>query len=118
MGEPVRIADLAKQMIRLSGLQPGIDVKIDFVGLRPGEKLHEELFHAAEQTVPTARSGILLAAPRAVDNAFLARAIEELEETASADRMGQLIAILRRLVPEAHLDDPAEGPIMAGRLGS
>jgi O-antigen biosynthesis protein WbqV len=118
MGEPVRIADLAKQMIRLSGLQPGIDIKIDFVGLRPGEKLREELFHAAEQTVPTARGGILLAAPRTVDYAFLARAIEELADAASSGRMIQMIAILRHLVPEARLDDRSEDLVAAERLGS
>lgn len=118
MGEPVRIADLAKQMIRLSGLQPGVDVKIEFVGLRPGEKLHEELFHAAEQTVPTVRSGILLAAPRAVDAAFLARAIEELADAAAAGRINQITAILRRLIPEAHLDDKPEDTPAVERLGS
>ena len=53
MGEPVRIVDLARQMIRLAGRVPDRDVKIEFIGLRPGEKLHEELFHDAEAALPT-----------------------------------------------------------------
>ena len=54
MGEPIRIAELAAQMIRLAGLAPGEDVKIEFVGLRPGEKLEESLFHITELVEPTA----------------------------------------------------------------
>jgi O-antigen biosynthesis protein WbqV len=65
MGEPVRIVDLARQMIRLAGKRPNIDVAIKIIGLRPGEKLFEEIFHGAEPLLPTACKGILLAAPRA-----------------------------------------------------
>src|SRR5207253_210277 len=53
MGEPVKIVDLARQMIRLAGLRPDRDIEIRFIGLRPGEKLHEALFHTAEAPVPT-----------------------------------------------------------------
>src|SRR5207248_5092565 len=53
MGEPVRIVDLARNLILLSGLRPGEDIKIEFTGIRPGEKLYEELAHLEEETLPT-----------------------------------------------------------------
>ena len=61
MGEPIKIIDLAKNMIRLSGLEPGVDIKIDIVGLRPGEKLFEELLTAEEGTLPTMHKQIFCA---------------------------------------------------------
>jgi O-antigen biosynthesis protein WbqV len=100
MGEPVKIVDLARQMIRLAGLRPGRDVGIEFIGLRPGEKLHEELFHPAEPLVPTGNPAIRLAAPRTADYAMLARSIDELEENARARRDERLLQLLGRLVPE------------------
>ncbi|MGH6952785.1 MAG: polysaccharide biosynthesis protein, partial [Alphaproteobacteria bacterium] len=106
MGEPIRILDLAKQMIRLAGLEPGADVAISFTGLRPGEKLHEELFHSGESALQTEREGILLAAPRAVDLPFLAHAIDELAEAAAAGRADHALSIHTRLVPEYR---PARG---------
>ena len=80
MGEPVRIVDLARQMIRLAGLRPDVDVKIEIIGPRPGEKLAEEMFHGGEPLVPTEIKGILAAAPRAADAGELARAVDELAE--------------------------------------
>ena len=65
MGEPVKIINLARQIILLAGLQPDIDIKIEITGPRPGEKLFEEILHASEELVPTTHPGILLAAPRA-----------------------------------------------------
>jgi FlaA1/EpsC-like NDP-sugar epimerase len=100
MGEPVKIVDLAQQMIRLAGLRPGRDIAIEFIGLRPGEKLHEELFHPAEPLLPTANPAIRLAAPRTADYAMLARSIDELEDNARARREERVMQILERLVPE------------------
>lgn len=115
MGEPIKIVDLARQMIRLSGLRPDHDIQIRFTGLRPGEKLYEELLHDSEQPIPTDRSGILLAAPRAVDHAFLSRAMDELAETAAHGRSAQAVAILARLVPEGRLTDSASPTAAAVR---
>jgi FlaA1/EpsC-like NDP-sugar epimerase len=100
MGEPVRIVDLATQMIRLAGKKPDKDVKIEFIGLRPGEKLHEELFYAHETLMPTRVSGIRLAAPHSIDYAMLARSLDELAEHARERREDRLMALLRTLVPE------------------
>ena len=102
MGEPVRIVDLADQMIRLAGWRPGRDIGIEYIGLRPGEKLHEELFHPAEPLVPTGNPAIRLAAPRTADYAMLARSIDELEENARARREERALQLLGRLAPEYH----------------
>ena len=107
MGPPVKIVDLARQMIRLAGLRPDDDVEIRFTGLRPGEKLHEELFHGQEPPVPTGHAGLLMAAPRTADPAIVGRAIEEI---AAACRGGQprlALTLLGRLVPE--FDHNADG---------
>jgi O-antigen biosynthesis protein WbqV len=106
MGEPVKIADLARQMIRLAGLVPDKDVRIEYTGLRPGEKLHEELFHEGEKLVPTKSDGILLARPRTADYAVLARALDELEEAARARHPERVLGILSRLVPEYQEEAP------------
>jgi O-antigen biosynthesis protein WbqV len=100
MGEPVKIVDLARQMIRLAGKRPDRDVAVVYTGLRPGEKLHEMLFHAAEAPIPTANPALRLAAPRTADYAVLARSIEELEEQARAGNCARVVDLLHRFVPE------------------
>jgi O-antigen biosynthesis protein WbqV len=105
MGEPVKIVDLAHQMIRLAGLRRR-DVGIEFIGLRPGEKLHEELFHPAEPLIPTGNPAIRLAAPRTADYAMLARSIDDLEENAFSRREERVLQILERLVPEYRRNTP------------
>ena len=107
MGPPVKIVDLARQMIRLAGLTPERDVEIRFTGLRPGEKLHEELFHGKEPPVPTGYPGLLMAEPRTADPAIVGRAIDEI---AAACRGGQArlsLLLLGRMVPE--FEHNAEG---------
>lgn len=100
MGEPVRIVDLADRMIRLAGLEPGKDIAITFTGLRPGEKLHEELFHGAETLEDTAIPAIHRAHPRTADRALIERGLDELEAVARARRAPATIEILGRMVPE------------------
>jgi O-antigen biosynthesis protein WbqV len=100
MGEPVKIVDLARQMIRLAGLRPDKDVEIVFTGARPGEKLVEELFHGGEPMAPTGHPGLLLATPRALNLELLSRGLAELAELALTRKREQTLALLSRLVPE------------------
>jgi O-antigen biosynthesis protein WbqV len=100
MGEPVKIVDLARQMIRLAGLRPETDVQIRFTGLRPGEKLYEELFHGKEPPNPTGYPGLLMAAPRTADPAIVGRAIEELAASCRGGQERLALTLLGRLVPE------------------
>ena len=100
MGEPVLIRDLAEQMIRLSGLRPGDDIKIEVIGVRPGEKMYEDMFHSGEALVPTPCEGILLAAPRPGDSDVLARAVAELAQGCAEADVARVMALIRRLVPE------------------
>jgi O-antigen biosynthesis protein WbqV len=115
MGEPVRIVDLAEQMIRLAGLRPGRDIEIEFVGLRPGEKLHEELFHADEPLMRTKSPAIRLAAPRTADYGVLVRSIDEIEEAARQRREERMLQLLERLVPEYRRQSPEPLGAIASR---
>lgn len=107
MGEPVKIVDLAYQMIRLAGLRPDEDVKVVFTGLRPGEKLFEEMFHGREPPTPTDFPGLLMATPRTADPAIVGRAIDEIAAACRAGQEGLALAILGRMVPE--FDHNADG---------
>jgi Predicted nucleoside-diphosphate sugar epimerases len=100
MGKPVKIMNLAEQMIRLSGLEPGRDVEIKVTSLRPGEKLHEELFYASETPSGTRHPKIMLAAARKYDWQDLRKLLLKLQ-TASRERdMTALHATLKDTVPE------------------
>jgi FlaA1/EpsC-like NDP-sugar epimerase len=100
MGEPVKIVDLARQMIRLAGLKPDEDVQIRFTGLRPGEKLFEELFHGKEPPAPTGHPGLLMAHPRTADPAIVGRAIEEIATACRGNQTRLALMLLSRLIPE------------------
>jgi FlaA1/EpsC-like NDP-sugar epimerase len=100
MGEPIRIVDMARDLIRLHGLEPGEDISIEFTGLRPGEKLHEELITSGEGIVPTRHEKIMVLRGRTRDAAALLAQIEALFVLA---RQGNDTAIrkkLREIVPE------------------
>ena len=100
MGEPVRIQDLARQMIRLADREPDTDIKIVMTGLRAGEKLAEELFHDAERLVPTEQDGILLAAPRLIDFEMLRPQLDRLKVAAAAGHTEDTLRLVSQLVPE------------------
>ena len=100
MGRPVKIIDLARQMILLSGLRPGKDIDIKVTGLRPGEKLYEELFHDGEPPEPTETDGVMLAAPRVVDYALIKQVFDELGESAASRDTHKTLELMSRLVPE------------------
>jgi FlaA1/EpsC-like NDP-sugar epimerase len=100
MGEPVRILDLARQMIRLSGLKPDVDIKIEFSGPRPGEKLHEQLFHHNESLVETEIPMVNRVTPRTAELAMLRRAFDELESHARRRDSAATMRSLQGLVPE------------------
>ena len=101
MGEPVRIVDLAEQMIRLAGKRPYDDIEIVFTGLRPGEKLHEELFPRHRGNQPPRRTWRFASPPLArTDREALARSIDELTAAARSNDEVRCRAALHRLVPE------------------
>jgi FlaA1/EpsC-like NDP-sugar epimerase len=105
MGEPVRIIDLARHMIRLAGMSPDKDIAIKITGPRPGEKLNEEIFHAAEPPAETGHPGLLLASPRTVNAELLGRSLDELAAMAAQGQRREAVTLIRRLVPEYQPSD-------------
>jgi FlaA1/EpsC-like NDP-sugar epimerase len=131
MGKPVRIVDLARQMIRLAGLQPAETadtdamppvagrIRIAFTGLRPGEKLHEELFHGSEPPVPTGHPGLLMATPRTADRVLVGDAIDRIAAACRAGQTRAVLALLGRMVPEFERAgaDAGPAPVAAPMIG-
>ncbi|WP_428375732.1 polysaccharide biosynthesis protein [Lichenicoccus sp.] len=119
MGRLVKIVDLARQMIRLAGLRPDEDVAIRYTGLRPGEKLIEELFHGHEPPVPTSHPGLLMATPRTADLLAVGGTIDAIAAACRGGDTAAAISLLHALVPEfAHNHDgalpgPAAAPVLA-----
>ncbi len=105
MGEPVRIVDLARKMILLSGLKYGRDIEIEFTGIRPGEKLFEELSAYEENTLPTPHPQIRVLAGVAVHPSELGRGLETLRSAVDARDAVSAIQCLEQLVPDYHPSD-------------
>lgn len=99
MGEPVRIVDLAEDLIRLAGLEVGRDIEIKFTGIRPGEKLYEELLTASEGITATRNSKIFIAKPEEVDEQALMAQVEKLEMAARVGKPRNIIRGFQEIVP-------------------
>lgn len=100
MGEPVKITYLAEQMIRLAGKLPNKDIKIKYTGIRPGEKMFEELFHGSEALRPTSHHKISLANSRKVDWITLIKSFDKVEFAYQSDDEAKILNELCELVPE------------------
>jgi FlaA1/EpsC-like NDP-sugar epimerase len=105
MGEPIRIAELARDLIALHGLRPGTDVKIEYTGLRPGEKLHESLVAAGEEAVASRHPQILRATSRVPPGVDVDDVVVSLTRLAAAGDDDAIRAELARVIPDA--DFPA-----------
>jgi len=100
MGEPVNIYDMACEMIRLSGLIPEVDIDVTEVGLRPGEKLFEELLHDDENLQKTERDGIFLGAARSLSKTELKKHMQAIQNACTNEDSLAAVNALRDLVPE------------------
>ncbi|MGE3319122.1 MAG: polysaccharide biosynthesis protein [Candidatus Berkiella sp.] len=99
MGEPIKIRYMAEQMIRLAGKRKDEDIRIEYVGLRPGEKLFEELFHKREQLAATSHNKILKAHPRVLDKKF-EKSLLALQVAVNECQVQEISRIIKELVPE------------------
>jgi len=112
MGEPVKVLYLAEQMIRLSGKTPGEDIIIEFSGLRPGEKLHEELFHRDEDLADTSHEKVMLANSRKTDWPTLVETMQQFQLAVDSFDIGLLEQLIDKLVPEMTQQKSGEIPAM------
>lgn len=108
MGQPVKIVDLAERMIRLSGLEPGLDIEITFSGMRPGERLNEILFANEEPTVEIGLAGIMAARPNEPPMPVVLKWLAALEEAIARNDHATIKAVLKDAVPEFGAAIPAE----------
>lgn len=100
MGKSVKIVELAKKMIRLAGLEPNVDVKIEYSGLRPGEKLYEELLNDNENTMPTHHEKIMIGKVREYVFADVEKQLYALINSAKLNNDRQVVINMKKLVPE------------------
>ena len=100
MGDPVKIIDLAKRMVTAYGLKSPEDIEIKFTGLRPGEKLFEEIFLDTEKLIKTGTDGVLLASPAMIDLPLLSPRLGDVIESAKQANLSGLDEAVHHLVPE------------------
>ena len=116
MGQPVKIQYLAEQMIRLAGKRPGEDIRVEFTGLRPGEKLFEELFHPQEDYQPTRHPKIMHAQPRELAAQSIQQQLLRLRQASQQYDSAQMLEILQQLVPEFRRSDDASSVVSLHRV--
>jgi len=100
MGKPVKIVDLARKVIKLAGKEPDVDIRIIFTGLRPGEKLFEELLNTTERALPTYHEKILIADVRPLDFEMVERRVNKLITSASQHYTLETVFLMKEIVPE------------------
>jgi FlaA1/EpsC-like NDP-sugar epimerase len=100
MGKPVKILDMAERMVRLSGLEPYKDIQINITGLRPGEKLFEELLNDASMVLPTHHPKIMVSKTPTIDFEEVKQKIKFLIKTATKKKDREVVKLLKELVPE------------------
>ena len=100
MGDPVKIDDLARKMISLAGLKVGTDIEIEYVGLRPGEKLYEEVLSSAENTDPTSHDRIRIARVRGYDYDEALKVVNRLETLSREVEITEMVRLMKKTVPE------------------
>jgi len=126
MGEPVKILDLAKKMIQLTGLIPGKDIELKFTGLRPGEKLFEELLNKEEEVIPTHNKKILIAKVIEYNFDQVIGSIDHLISLALQNEDQEVVKQMKRIVPEyisnnsiyESIDEERLSPSLYSALGS
>ncbi|MEM9422013.1 MAG: polysaccharide biosynthesis protein, partial [Pseudomonadota bacterium] len=118
MGEPVKIVTLAERMIEAAGLKPYDDVPIVYTGLRPGEKLFEEVFHSLEKLLKTDVDGILLASPSMIDLPLLQPRFEDVIRHANGFDVSALEEAVHHLVPEFRPHPGGDGKVPGGKPGN
>jgi len=107
MGTPIKIAEMAKDLIRLSGFELGTDIDIEYVGLRPGEKLYEELITEGEGIVPTEHEKIMVLRGEICDQSLLNGKIDELRDLARQQKGDEIRLKLKEIIPEYRPDNHA-----------
>ena len=100
MGKPVKILDMARNLIKLSGLEPDVDIKIEFIGLRPGEKLYEEVLSDKENTIPTENKKIMIAKVRRYEYADILDTYAEFENLSRSVKIMDTVKLMKEVVPE------------------
>lgn len=100
MGESVKIDDLARRMIKLAGFTPDKDIAVEYSGLRPGEKLYEEVLSNKENTIPTEHDRIMIAKVRSYDYENAREVADELERLSRAVEISDMVRLMKRTVPE------------------